>query len=151
MRFDIRRELTGGFTLIETVVALLIVSLGMTALFMQLSRNTASGIYLRDKALASWIASNVLTELSLQENWPEVGAREGEVQYARQEWTYRIQVSATEVQNLRRAEVSIAHLETPNQTIHVATALIEPPTPPGIAPLQWESVGGFGDYGGQRN
>jgi general secretion pathway protein I len=150
-RSEFKQRRCRGFTLIETMVALLIVSLGMTALFMQLNRLTTSGIYLRDKALASWIASNILTELSLAADWPEVGDQEGEVSYANQEWTFRIEIAETEVENLRRAEVSVAHLESPELAVHIASALIEPPTPQGIASLQWESVGGFGSFGGQRN
>jgi general secretion pathway protein I len=133
-----------GFTLIETVVALLIVSLGMTALYMQLGQNTSNTIYLRDKALASWIASNALTELSLDPSWPEVGEQEGEVVFADQEWSYRIVISETEVENLRRAEIAVAHLDTPERPLLVESALIEPPTPAGVAPLRWDSVGSFG-------
>lgn len=131
-----------GFTLIETVVALLIVALGMTALYMQLSQHLSNAIYLRDKTLASWIASNLLTELGLESEWPEIGEEENAIEFANRQWWFRVEIEGTDVENLRRAEVSVALAEDPDRIIHTVAALIEPPTPPGFPPPRWESVGG---------
>jgi general secretion pathway protein I len=134
------RRLARGFTLIETMVALVIVTLGMTAVYMQLSQYAANAIYLRDKTLASWIGSNTVTELSIQRVWPEVGDEEIEVPFADRLWTVTIDISATEVENLRRADVSVALADRPERIIHTVSALIEPPVPEGFPPVSWFSV-----------
>ena len=141
------RKHAPGFTLIETVVALLIVSLGMTAVYMQLSQFANNGIYLRDKTIASWIASNALTQLSLASEWPEIGDSEDEVEYANREWQLTIEVSGTEIENLHRADVSVALADDPERIIHRVSALIEPPAPIGFPPVSWPSVSGGGPGG----
>jgi general secretion pathway protein I len=133
-------RLDRGFTLIETMVALVIVTLGMTAVYMQLSQFASNAIYLRDKTLASWIGSNTVTELSLQSVWPELGDEEREIQFADRLWSITIEVSATEVENLRRADVSVALADRPDRVIHTVSALIEPPVPDGFPPVSWLNV-----------
>lgn len=129
-----------GFTLIEVMVALVVVTLGMTAVYMQLSQYASNAIYLRDKTLASWIGSNTVTELSIQPDWPETGDEELEVPFADRLWTVTIEITETEVDNLRRADVSIALAERPDRIIHTVSALIEPPVPQGFPPVSWFSV-----------
>jgi general secretion pathway protein I len=128
---------TRGFTLIETVVALAIVSLGMTAVFMQLNQFATNAIYLRDKTLASWIGSNTVTELSIQASWPELGDEEIEVLFAERDWIVTIAVSETDVENLRRADVAVALSDRPDRIIHSVSGLIEPPAPNGFPPVSW--------------
>lgn len=140
-----------AFTLIEAVVALLIVSLGMLAVFTQLGQFASNSSYIQDKTLASWIASNRLTELSLQDTWPELGNEEDEIEYAGREWRYAVEISETEVENLRRADVSVSLLDDPERVLHTVSALIEPPAPRGFAPLRWLSVDGAGGAFGTRS
>ncbi|HUF72892.1 MAG TPA: type II secretion system minor pseudopilin GspI [Gammaproteobacteria bacterium] len=129
-----------GFTLIEVMVALVVVTLGMTAVYMQLSQYASNAIYLRDKTLASWIGSNTVTELSIQPDWPETGGEEIEVPFADRLWTVTIEITETEVANLRRADVSVALADRPERIIHTVSALIEPPVPQGFPPVSWFSV-----------
>ena len=129
-----------GFTLIETVVALAIVALGMAAVFMQLNQFATNVIYLRDKTLASWIGSNRLTELSIQAEWEDFGDEEIEVEFADRIWNLTVVISETEVDNLRRADVSVALADRPERIIHTISALIEPPVPEGFPPVSWRSV-----------
>lgn len=129
-----------GFTLLETMVALVIVALGMTAVFMQLSQFASSSIYLRDKTIASWIGSNTVTELSIQPNWPELGAEELEVEFASRIWSLRIEISETDVENLRRADVSVALADRPERIIHTVSGLIEPPAPLNFPPVSWQTT-----------
>ena len=56
---------SSGFTLIEVMVALVIVAFGMMAVHTQLNRYVAASTYVEQKTLASWIATNKLTELGV--------------------------------------------------------------------------------------
>jgi general secretion pathway protein I len=137
----ISRPANRGFTLIEVMVALVIVALGMMAVDTQLNSYAANSVYLEDKTLASWIATNQLTELSVAPTWPAVGDQEDDVEFAGRMWHYRIEISETQVPNLRRADIDVAAAETPDRVLHHETTLIEPPPPRGFVPPRWLSVG----------
>jgi general secretion pathway protein I len=147
-RLNLRRS--AGFTLIEAAVALVIVALGMMAVYTQLSQYAVTATYMEEKTLASWIATNILTERSVQSDWPELGSVEEELEYAGRLWICVIEVSETQVENLRRVDVSVARAETPDRTIHRMSGLIEPPPPRGFVPMRWlESPGAvYGPRGG---
>jgi general secretion pathway protein I len=137
----LRMKTARGFTLIETVVALLVVALGMTAVYMQIGQFATTAIVMQDRTLASWIGSNVVTELSLATEWPELGDSEEEVEYANRLWLVTIEITETEIENLRRADVSVALADRPERVIHQVSGLIEPPIPPNFPPVNWISVG----------
>lgn len=141
---------TAGFTLVETLVALLIVGLGMTAVFMQLNQVAMNSGYLRDKTLASWIGSNKVTEYSLQSAWPEIDEIEEEItDFANRDWQLAIVVSETGVENLRRVDVSVALADDPDNIIHTVSGLLEPPATQ-LPPVEWRSVGPLGGGGPGR-
>ena len=141
MRPEVSRSVcVRGFTLLETMVALVVVALGMTAVYLQLNQFAANSIYLRDKTIASWIGSNTVTELSIQPNWPELGDEELEVEFASRLWHVRIEISETEVDNLRRADVEVALADDPERVIHSVAGLIEPPVPLNFPPVSWQTT-----------
>ena len=68
MRADIsnrRRSSASGFTLIEVLVALIVVGLGMLAVIQTVSQTANNTSYIRDKTIAHWIAMNQLTKVRL--------------------------------------------------------------------------------------
>ena len=129
-----------GFTLFESLLALAIVTLAMLAVHTQLNRFVVSAAVTEEKTLASWIASNKLTELSIQPTWPEIGTSDDEVEFAQRDWQLEIEISETQVENLRRADVRVYLAENPDRLIHTLSALIEPPPPPGFLPVRWLSA-----------
>ncbi len=134
-----RRSAARGFTLLEAMVALVIVALGMMAVNTQLNRYAAAAVYIEQKTLASWIATNKLTELSVGPSWPALGDSDEDVEFAGQKWRCAIKVQETGVKNLHRVDVSVSFASDPKRVVHKVSALIEPPAPPGFAPPQWSS------------
>jgi general secretion pathway protein I len=61
-----RRE--NGFTLVEVLVALVVVALGLAALMVAVQGAARTSGYLRDKTLAQWIALNRIAEVRLTAN-----------------------------------------------------------------------------------
>ena len=100
-----RRDNVAGFTLIETVVALMVVALGMTAVYMQIGQFAGNAVLMQDKTLASWIGSNIVTELSIALDWPEIGDSEEEIEYANRLWYVTIEI--TDVKHLDRVVKSV--------------------------------------------
>ena len=62
------RRSSGGFTLVEVLVALVVVALGLAALMVAVQGAARTSGYLRDKTLAQWIALNRLAEVRLTAN-----------------------------------------------------------------------------------
>jgi general secretion pathway protein I len=54
-----------GFTLIEVMVALLVLALAMSALQLRIGQTIDSASYLRDKTIAQWVALNQLELLRI--------------------------------------------------------------------------------------
>jgi general secretion pathway protein I len=144
------RRRSAGFTLIEVLVALAVIALGLTAVIKALGEYTDAANYTRQKTLASWVATNKLTEIAVGPTWPALGDYDEDVEFARQEWRCAIEVSETPVTNLRRVDVSVSLVDKPDVVVHKVSALIEPPAPQGFLPPQWSAppVGGGDGSGG---
>ena len=140
MYFDRLENLDGGFTLVEVLVALVIVSLGMMAVKTQLDRYVLTAQFMEDKTLASWIGTNTVVELSTQPVWPELGTSDEEVEFAGRLWQVEIEVSQTDVENLRRIDVDVAYAERPETIVQRISGLVEPPAPQGFVPVRWLSL-----------
>ena len=139
----IRAELDTGFTLLEVMVALIIVSLGMIAASAQLGRFAAASFDMEQKTLASWMASNKITELSIAREWPELGTQQEELEFANRLWLLRTEVLETEVENLRRVDVYVMRAEEPEQVVRRLSGFIEPPQQGGVRPSGYGPDTGF--------
>jgi general secretion pathway protein I len=134
-----RAERVGGFTLLEAMVALVIVALGMMAVNGQLNRYVVAASFVEEKTLASWIATNEITALSVAASWPDLGKSDKDVEFASRKWRCNIVVSATDVQNLRRVDVSVTLADAPERVLDKVSGLIEPPAPAGFMPPRWST------------
>ena len=77
-----------GFTLIEVLVALAVVTLGMAALLGTLNSAAGTAGYLQDKTLAEWIALNQVSKVRLSSQAPSKGDSDGEIDYAGRKWKW---------------------------------------------------------------
>lgn len=96
-----------GFTLIEVLVALFVFAVAMTALIQAGTQRADNLGYLRDRTLASWIASDRVTALSLETDRVGTGTRDGEVEMAGRTWHWRAEIEDTADDAVRRAEVAV--------------------------------------------
>jgi general secretion pathway protein I len=103
-----------GFTLIEVLAALVIVALGMLGVIEAVTQEAKNGAYLREKTLAHWIAMNVVTERRLQAAPPPVAESSDDVEFAGRRWHWTMRVSQTQVQSLRRMDVSVRPADSPD-------------------------------------
>jgi len=132
------------------MVALVIVAFGMMAVSAQINRYVVAATYVEEKTLASWIATNKLTELSVGPTWPQVGDYDEEIEFAGRQWRSEIVVSETDVENLHRVDVSVRLLSDPERVVHKVSALIEPPAPAGFMSPQWSLPQRDTQGGGER-
>jgi len=73
------RPAVRGFTLIEVMVALVIVAFGMGAVLATLSSAANNIAALHDKTLAQWIALNLVADTRLNLQLPTAGTTEGDL------------------------------------------------------------------------
>ncbi len=135
---------TRGFTLVEVLVALVIVAAGASAVLSSLNTAATSTAYLRDRTFAEWIANNRIVETRLATSAPQNGKSEGELDYASRRWQWRQQVTEGELPGLRRIDVSVrpageAAAGPEDWTLTISGVLGRDIAPPGTG-LDWEPV-----------
>jgi general secretion pathway protein I len=118
-----------GFTLVEVMVALAIVAVAVPALLFALFQQLDGTEYLRDRSVASWVATDRMNELRLvvakRGSLPE-GELLGETRLAERDWYWWIEQQTTEIPGFIRVDVKISAEEDRTQALHTLTAFITP-------------------------
>lgn len=102
----IARQRATGFTLLEVLIALLILSLVLVALIRAAGLQAHALNHHRDSTLAQWVAANVAAELRA-DGAPSVGRQQGETRMGAQRWRWQAETSDTDVERLRRIEITV--------------------------------------------
>lgn len=133
---------THGFTLIEVLAALIIVSLGMLGVIEAVSQTARNSSYLRDKTIAHWIAMNRLAEVRLEPQAPKVDKSSDEVEMAGRRWRWTMEVTQSPLPSVRRIDISVRPAEAKEDSSLASvsgfygTAI----APPGTIVLVWQGV-----------
>lgn len=118
-----------GFTLLEVLVALVVLALSLGAIIKATGDYTINQAYLRDRTFAEWVARNYLAEQQLSAVWPSTGRTKGEVELPLKtgdrpgrEWRWVMQVTQTPEQDLRRLDVRVylANVDIDEDTVPMA-------------------------------
>jgi type II secretion system protein I len=89
------RSCLRGFTLIEVMVALVIVAFGMGAVLAALSSAANNIAALHDKTLAQWIALNLVADTRLNLQQPTAGTTQGDVKaFGNGDWHWQRDIVA---------------------------------------------------------
>jgi len=111
-----------GFTLVEVLVALAVVALALVALVRAASVQVAAFDALRERALAGWVAANVVEETRLAQprgEPPPTGTSDGRVEFAGHAWRWEREVRPTPDAGIRRIDVRVflAEARQPSATL----------------------------------
>ncbi|MDZ7748682.1 MAG: type II secretion system minor pseudopilin GspI [Halofilum sp. (in: g-proteobacteria)] len=124
-----------GFTLLEVLVALAVLATTLTALVLAGTHRVDTVAYTRDRTIATWIASDRITELRLARSWPDTGTREGSVEAAGRTWRWSAEISNTPDEHVRRVELDGAPRRSWASAWRAWSVMSATPTcaPPGAA------------------
>jgi len=118
-----------GFTLVEVMVALAIVAIAVPALLFALFQQLDGTEYLRDRSIASWIATDRMSELRLvvaKQGAVPKGELLGETRLAERDWYWWIEQQATEIPGFIRVDVKVSLEAERTQPLHTLTAFVTP-------------------------
>ena len=103
-----------GFTLVEVMVAMMVIGIAVPALLKALYQQVDATAYLRDKSVAQWVANNKLAEVRIELERSRVlfrGERTGEAEMGGRDWFWEMQTEETPVENFYRLEIRVGLLE----------------------------------------
>ena len=123
-----RASLRVGFTLIEVLVALAIVSIALLAALRAAGQGTSNVDVLRSRLLAGWVAENVLAEQRARRDWLPLGIQRGVEQQGGIAFAWREEVIATPNARFRRVDIRVfAPPGEIHQIGHLTGFLVDPP------------------------
>lgn len=106
-----------GFTLLEVLVALVIVGTALGASLRAAGSLTQNSNDLRAAMMATWSAENRLTEIRLSRSYPPIGKTSFECPQAELPLVCEQDVSSTPNINFRRIEVSVFDTRNPGRRL----------------------------------
>jgi general secretion pathway protein I len=107
----VKRRASLGFTLIEILIALAVLAVAMGSIIKAATDYTGGLAHLRDRTMATWVARNVLNEFQVQNQWPSVGQRKGNMEMGHFEWRWLANISQTDEAELRRLDIEVLRPE----------------------------------------
>ncbi|MBI3347563.1 MAG: type II secretion system minor pseudopilin GspI [Burkholderiales bacterium] len=100
---------TRGFTLIEVLVALVIVAIALGAGIKAAGALANNAERLAEVSSAQWCAENLLTELRLTQQFPDIGETPFACEQLGRSYSGKLKVSPTPNPLFRRVEASVAN------------------------------------------
>lgn len=117
-----------GFTLIEVMVALAIVSIALLAALRAAGLGTNNVGELRSRLFAGWVAENRLAEHRARGDWLPLGIQRGVAREGGLEFAWREEVIATPNPSFRRVDVFVfAAPEESRSLAHLSGFAVQPP------------------------
>jgi len=117
-----------GFTLVEVLVALAIVSIALMAALRAAGQGTAAVGELRSRLLAGWVAENRLAEHRARGDWLALGIARGTQSQGGVEFAWREEVIATPNPAFRRVDVFVSVPgEEPRALARLTGFVVQPP------------------------
>lgn len=103
---------SGGFTLVEVLVALVIVAFGMGAVLTALTSAADNASRMREKTFAEWVGLNQLSTARLQTTMPASASTEGDVDFAGTRWHWQQTVEDMDIPGIKRLIIQVRHSDS---------------------------------------
>ena len=96
-----------GFTLLEVMVALLIVAVALGGAVKVIGNAAANSTRMNNKTFANWVALNQIAELRIGKEFPKIGEQKGDSEMAGRKWAWVQKSIKTDDDDIRRIEMSV--------------------------------------------
>jgi len=117
-----------GFTLVEVLVALAIISIALLAALRVAGGGTSSVGELRARLLGGWVAENLLAEQRARGEWPSLGILSGTQRQGGIEFAWREEIIATPNVTFRRVDIRVfAAPDEAHALAHLSGFVVRPP------------------------
>jgi general secretion pathway protein I len=98
-------QIQNGMTLIEVLVALVVIGLALAAVIKTVDSGVVGVAYMKERSFAHWVAANHETQMQL--DGVSVGSKSQEVSMAQRDWHVRTRVEATNDPAILRAYIDV--------------------------------------------
>jgi general secretion pathway protein I len=117
-----------GFTLVEVLVALAIISIALLAALRAAGQGTTNVGELRSRLLAGWVAENLLAEHRARGDWLPLGMQRGTQRQGGIAFAWREEVVATPNVSFRRLDIRVfAAPGEQHMLAHLTGFVVHPP------------------------
>jgi len=113
-----------GFTLLEVLVALVIVGVALGASLRAVGSLTQNSHHLRSAMMATWSAENRLSQIRLSTTWPDIGQSNFPCPQDDLAFVCLQEVIATPNPSFRRVEVGVTDESSPGEIIIKLTQVV---------------------------
>ncbi len=107
-----------GFTLIEVLISLMILSITVTTLSSAVSQSTNNVSFLKQKQFANWVAHNQMSLFLLGDK----SETQGKKRFAGIDFIWAIQKSETQTKNFNKITLNVTSPNKDNYTLATITA-----------------------------
>ena len=97
-----------GFTLMEVMVAVLIVGVTLGVLLRASSDTLSKASYLRNITMAQWVAENKLAELRLRHSPLPRNRASGQTKMLNRTWAWQLQIKSTPDANVKQLTIAVS-------------------------------------------
>lgn len=115
-----------GFTLLEVLIALVILALAFSASYLSISSTTRHLIALQDKTAAEWIGLNVIanTQLGIITVPQNSGSTNGSDKMFDSDWNWKLTVFSTQDVNVSQMTVDVSKSNSSSTVIEITGYLL---------------------------
>ncbi len=108
-QLQFKMQLSRGFTLLEVLIALAIVSIAVIPMVSTPISVSSNQSILKAKTFAQYVALNKIAELHLERNFPPLGNKKGTELMAGREWFWKSKIVKANslFKNIRRIELTV--------------------------------------------
>ncbi|WP_198552781.1 type II secretion system minor pseudopilin GspI [Psychromonas sp. Urea-02u-13] len=115
-----------GMTLLEVMLALVIMATSGVAVMNAASGALNGQAHLQNKTFALWVASNSLTELKLKKVWPAASWRYDTADLAGVTWYLRYKSVETGDNNFKALDIEVSDVERGRALAYMRTYIAKP-------------------------
>jgi len=114
-----------GMTLLEVMLALVIMSTSGVAVMNAASGAINNQAYLQNKTLALWVASNGLAELKLKKLWPAASWQQDTAELAGATWYLRYKTVETGDSGFKALDIEVSDVKDGRALAYLRTYIAE--------------------------